>query len=175
MTRCLGWTHTRWCCLGKIQSISKCIWLTPLNTWGIGTLWEDGSLPCFSILIKSCKRLWLWYDAVVCWLSMYCFIVMLPWKPQGREEGAVIDDWEDPDLSVYKSTDRYGFMQWVCEGVWGVRVTSVCLNGERVGWWWYPHIQGHLPCGRKEMGMKLWLKDVRVFEAFFAKEFSRLL
>lgn len=28
----------------------------------------------------------------------------------GREEGAVIEDWEDPDLSVYKSTDRYGFM-----------------------------------------------------------------
>ena len=47
------------------------------------------------------------------------FIILLPWKPQGREEGAVIDDWEDPDLSVYKSTDRYGFMQWVCEGVGG--------------------------------------------------------
>lgn len=28
----------------------------------------------------------------------------------GREEGAEIEDWEDPDLSVYKSTDRYGFM-----------------------------------------------------------------
>ena len=42
---------------------------------------------------------------------MYFFILMLSWKPQGREEGAVIDDWEDPDLSVYKSTDRYGFMQ----------------------------------------------------------------
>lgn len=37
---------------------------------------------------------------------------MLLWQPpQGREEGAVIEDWEDPDLSVYKSTDRYGFMQ----------------------------------------------------------------
>ncbi len=30
---------------------------------------------------------------------------------QGREEGAVIEDWEDPELSLYKSTDRYGFMQ----------------------------------------------------------------
>ena len=30
---------------------------------------------------------------------------------QGRDEGAVIEDWEDPDLSLYKSTDRYGFMQ----------------------------------------------------------------
>lgn len=28
----------------------------------------------------------------------------------GREEGAIIEDWEDPDLSIYKSTDRYGFM-----------------------------------------------------------------
>ena len=28
----------------------------------------------------------------------------------GREEGAVIEDWEDPDLSLYHSTDRYGFM-----------------------------------------------------------------
>lgn len=28
----------------------------------------------------------------------------------GREEGAMIEDWEDPDLSIYKSTDRYGFM-----------------------------------------------------------------
>lgn len=28
----------------------------------------------------------------------------------GREEGAAIEDWEDPDFSVYKSTDRYGFM-----------------------------------------------------------------
>ena len=37
-------------------------------------------------------------------------IILLSWKPQGREEGAVIEDWEDPDLSVYKSTDRYGFM-----------------------------------------------------------------
>lgn len=33
------------------------------------------------------------------------------WKLQGRDEGAVIEDWEDPDLSIYKSTDRYGFMQ----------------------------------------------------------------
>ena len=31
--------------------------------------------------------------------------------PQGREDGALIEDWEDPDLSIYKSTDRYGFMQ----------------------------------------------------------------
>lgn len=37
-------------------------------------------------------------------------LILLPWKLQGRDEGAVIEDWEDPDLSIYKSTDRYGFM-----------------------------------------------------------------
>ena len=25
----------------------------------------------------------------------------------GREEGAVIDDWEDPQLELYHSIDRY--------------------------------------------------------------------
>lgn len=29
---------------------------------------------------------------------------------KGRADDAVIEDWEDPDFSVYKSTDRYGFM-----------------------------------------------------------------
>uniref|UniRef100_A0A0N7ZD79 Rab-GAP TBC domain-containing protein n=1 Tax=Scylla olivacea TaxID=85551 RepID=A0A0N7ZD79_SCYOL len=28
----------------------------------------------------------------------------------GREEGAVIDPWEDPEFEVYHSTDRYGFI-----------------------------------------------------------------
>ena len=30
---------------------------------------------------------------------------------QGREEGAEIDEWEDPELEVYHVTDRYGFIQ----------------------------------------------------------------
>ena len=66
----------------------------------------------FSIL-KSCKRLQFGCccSLVVNKHCPYCIVILLPWKPQGREEGAVIDDWEDPDLSVYKSTDRYGFMQ----------------------------------------------------------------
>ena len=29
----------------------------------------------------------------------------------GREEGAVIDDWEDPKLEIYHTQDRYGFLQ----------------------------------------------------------------
>lgn len=29
----------------------------------------------------------------------------------GREEGAVIDSWEDPELEIYHTTDRYGFIQ----------------------------------------------------------------
>ena len=29
----------------------------------------------------------------------------------GRDEEAEIPAWEDPDLSLYKCTDRYGFMQ----------------------------------------------------------------
>lgn len=28
----------------------------------------------------------------------------------GREEGAVIDPWEDPEFEIYHSTDRYGFI-----------------------------------------------------------------
>ena len=44
-------------------------------------------------------------------LSLTYFIFI--YSSQGREEGAVIEDWEDPDLSVYRSTDRYGFMQYV--------------------------------------------------------------
>jgi hypothetical protein len=28
----------------------------------------------------------------------------------GREEGAVIDDWEDPKLEIYHSQDRFGFI-----------------------------------------------------------------
>jgi hypothetical protein len=31
--------------------------------------------------------------------------------PQGREEGAQIDLWEDPAFEVYHVTDRYGFIQ----------------------------------------------------------------
>jgi len=30
---------------------------------------------------------------------------------QGRDEGAVIDQWEDPAFEVYHVTDRYGFIQ----------------------------------------------------------------
>ena len=26
---------------------------------------------------------------------------------QGREDGAVIDDWEDPKLEIYHTQDRY--------------------------------------------------------------------
>jgi len=29
----------------------------------------------------------------------------------GREEGARIDDWEDPKLELYHMQDRYGFLQ----------------------------------------------------------------
>ena len=28
----------------------------------------------------------------------------------GREDGAVIDDWEDPKLEIYHKTDRFGFI-----------------------------------------------------------------
>ena len=28
----------------------------------------------------------------------------------GREEGAVIDDWEDPKFEIYHKTDRFGFI-----------------------------------------------------------------
>lgn len=30
---------------------------------------------------------------------------------KGREEGAQIDDWEDPAFEIYHVTDRYGFIQ----------------------------------------------------------------
>ena len=30
---------------------------------------------------------------------------------QGREDGAHIDDWEDPKLELYHAQDRYGFIQ----------------------------------------------------------------
>ena len=30
---------------------------------------------------------------------------------KGREEGAEVPAWENPDLSLYQCTDRYGFMQ----------------------------------------------------------------
>ena len=30
---------------------------------------------------------------------------------KGRDEDAEVPPWEDPDLSLYKCTDRYGFMQ----------------------------------------------------------------
>ena len=29
---------------------------------------------------------------------------------RGREDGAVIDDWEDPKFDVYHKKDRYGFI-----------------------------------------------------------------
>ena len=29
---------------------------------------------------------------------------------KGREEGAVIDDWEDPKFEIYHQQDRYGFI-----------------------------------------------------------------
>ena len=29
----------------------------------------------------------------------------------GRDEGAKIDDWEDPKLEVYHKQDRWGFIQ----------------------------------------------------------------
>ena len=29
----------------------------------------------------------------------------------GREEGAKIDDWEDPKMDLYHILDRYGFLQ----------------------------------------------------------------
>jgi len=34
---------------------------------------------------------------------------------QGREEGAVIDAWEDPNYEVYHTTDRFGFIQFVVQ------------------------------------------------------------
>ena len=30
---------------------------------------------------------------------------------QGRQEGVHIDPWEDADYSIYKVTDRFGFLQ----------------------------------------------------------------
>ncbi|CAL4101422.1 unnamed protein product, partial [Meganyctiphanes norvegica] len=29
---------------------------------------------------------------------------------KGREEGAIIDPWEDPEYEIYHTTDRYGFI-----------------------------------------------------------------
>ena len=44
-------------------------------------------------------------------VGVWIFYIQYYFLFKGREEGAVIEDWEDPDLSMYKSTDRYGFMQ----------------------------------------------------------------
>ena len=30
----------------------------------------------------------------------------------GREDGAVIVPWEDPEYEIYHATDRYGFIQF---------------------------------------------------------------
>jgi len=30
---------------------------------------------------------------------------------KGRDDGVVIDDWEDPKLEIYHTQDRYGFIQ----------------------------------------------------------------
>ena len=30
---------------------------------------------------------------------------------RGREDGATIDAWEDPNFELYHKTDRYGFIQ----------------------------------------------------------------
>lgn len=30
---------------------------------------------------------------------------------RGREAGAIIDAWEDPNYELYHKTDRYGFIQ----------------------------------------------------------------
>lgn len=34
-----------------------------------------------------------------------------PFCFQGRQEGAEIDPWEDADFTLYKVTDRFGFLQ----------------------------------------------------------------
>lgn len=34
-----------------------------------------------------------------------------PFCFQGRQEGAQIDPWEDADFTLYKVTDRFGFLQ----------------------------------------------------------------
>jgi len=34
-----------------------------------------------------------------------------PFSFQGRQEGAQIDPWEDADFTLYKVTDRFGFLQ----------------------------------------------------------------
>lgn len=34
-----------------------------------------------------------------------------PFCSQGRQEGAEIDPWEDADFTLYKVTDRFGFLQ----------------------------------------------------------------
>jgi len=36
---------------------------------------------------------------------------MLYFCAKGREDGAEIDQWEDPTFEVYHVTDRYGFIQ----------------------------------------------------------------
>lgn len=37
------------------------------------------------------------------WFELFVF--------QGRQEGISIDPWEDADYSIYKITDRFGFLQ----------------------------------------------------------------
>lgn len=34
-----------------------------------------------------------------------------PFCFQGRQEGVQIDQWEDADFTLYKVTDRFGFLQ----------------------------------------------------------------
>jgi len=57
--------------------------------------------------------LWHWITAVftariyIYTLYFLCDFVFL----KGREEGAEIDEWEDPEFEVYHVTDRFGFIQ----------------------------------------------------------------
>lgn len=37
------------------------------------------------------------------WFELFVF--------QGRQEGVNIDPWEDANYSIYKITDRFGFLQ----------------------------------------------------------------
>lgn len=45
----------------------------------------------------------------------------------GREEGAVIEPWEDPEFEVYHTTDRFGFIQYVAVVVIVLAVTIIII------------------------------------------------
>ena len=53
---------------------------------------------------------WCHTIGVVAW----CPDLVLARYDQGREDGAVIDDWEDPKLEIYHTQDRWGLLAASC-------------------------------------------------------------